>query len=72
MKMPCTKGCRENRGITNKLTQARCEVCFLVDNNPMEKPCYYCATCDAWICEECWDKPIKRARAAIKRITGRR
>lgn len=65
---PCNKGCRENNGIdTEKPTMTRCEVCWWVDNNPMEKLCYYCTFCQSFICDDCWDKPIRRTRAAVKK-----
>lgn len=64
----CLIGCRENRGITDRDTQAVCEVCRLLDNNHSEQTCRYCGTCDAWICDKCRPDLIRRAKAFLKSI----
>lgn len=48
-----------------------CDVCFLIDGRTFAKLVYWCEECQAWICEDCWDKPLRRAAAAAKRVVSR-
>lgn len=49
-----------------------CDVCRLVDLDPLPKLCSYCGLCDAWICFGCNGispkQLLRRAEAAAKRL----
>jgi hypothetical protein len=47
-----------------------CEVCKLLDNDLREKACQFCARCQAWICSECWNNYLRRAKAMLLRQMG--
>ena len=42
-----------------------CKVCELVDNDISAKGCTYCDTCKAYICQSCYNDPIKRGKAIL-------
>lgn len=46
---------------------AVCEVCRLLDGDVQQKPCQYCAGCQAWICAADIRNIGRRARAMLKR-----
>ena len=48
-------------------TIAMCDVCFLVDGDQRQKVSYYCPKCDAWICENCIPRKVRRAYAMFRR-----
>lgn len=46
-----------------------CDVCRLLDSDFRQKPCFYCSTCGAWICEldlDDWPRRIAAAKRAIQ------
>lgn len=48
-----------------------CDVCALVDGDHTVKSVVYCSKCDANLCDRCWGKPGRRARAWLLRGMGR-
>lgn len=42
-----------------------CRVCEIVDKDSSIKWVDYCSLCKAYICEPCWNNPIRRAKAAL-------
>jgi hypothetical protein len=48
-----------------------CEVCALLDRNTSYKWVRYCSFCQAWMCQYCWNHPIRRAQAAALRAVQR-
>lgn len=44
-----------------------CDVCRLLDGDTREKTCFYCPTCDAWICEDDADNWLRRGQAMAVR-----
>jgi len=45
-----------------------CDVCRLLNGDMRAKMCFYCPTCDAWICEHDQMNWARRAQAAALRI----
>lgn len=51
----------------SEMTIATCDVCSLVDGDDRQKPCMYCGKCQAYICESCIPKTLRRAGAMFLR-----
>ena len=47
--------------------ESLCDVCFILSEDRTIKKTTYCASCKAWLCDECSAKWIKRIIAAFKR-----
>ena len=43
----------------------QCDVCALADGDRRPKMIRYCKRCKAWICGDCWHRPMKRAKAML-------
>jgi hypothetical protein len=50
----------------------QCDVCMILDGDDAAKLCFYCPTCDAWICQKDQNEWGRRMRAAMlaKMIPG--
>ena len=47
--------------------KAKCEVCFLLDDDATKKEVTYCKACDSWICKEDKNNWLRRGLAALKK-----
>lgn len=47
-----------------------CDVCRILDSDTTRKECFYCLTCDAWICKKDQYRWDRRARAMVKKELG--
>lgn len=45
-----------------------CDVCFYVDKDKTTKNITYCEFCNAFICNECENNYLKRAKAALIKL----
>jgi hypothetical protein len=54
--------------MANEWQLQTCTVCFYVDRDMRPKMCFYCAVCDAWMCEHCQYNWGRRALASARRI----
>lgn len=50
---------------------ATCSVCRHLDGDLAPKRVKFCQLCDSWMCETCWDSPVRRARAAVGQLIQR-
>lgn len=51
----------------NGWTMAVCDVCCRLDNDYRQKPCTWCGTCRAWLCQADAGNMARRAKAMMKR-----
>lgn len=56
--------------IGTQRTVTTCDVCRLLDGNLQAKPCTWCGTCRAWICDADIKNWPRRARAMAARAMG--
>jgi hypothetical protein len=63
--------CNCNRAARNDYVWRYCDVCWLTKGDKTYKYVRYCATCDAYICDDCRRRWDLRAIAAMKRAAMR-
>ena len=44
-----------------------CDVCAILDGDERQKLVVLCELCGAWMCADCKENPIRRARALVVR-----
>lgn len=58
-------GCKK-KGAT---VEAPCKVCQLLDSDNKVKLTHYCKECGVYICDRCWNDPLRRIPAAVASAT---